>query len=303
MTLDGTQTNSMAAGLPLPRLSRGHFQFAHGKRLSAWSDDRLFEQTGVRIAFTSRDGGVSEGAYASLDLGSNVPDDLSNVERNRARLCAAMGADSRLCVTPLQIHGIHLVDIVSSDDDVVRVVASAQKEAGEGADGIVVARAGVSALLCYADCMPIVLVSPKGDFAVLHSGWRGTIRHICIEGVRHLMRGSECSADQLNAYIGPYIHHECFEVSEELAQRFSNEFGTSAVPEYRHVDLGVCVRADLTSIGMDATRIADVDRCTACHPDDLFSYRATRGQCGRHGAFAVRTADALMKGNDGHGNI
>ncbi len=292
--------NDPTAGLPLPRLSRGRFTFALGKTLTAWSDESLFDATGVRIAFTERDGGVSTGFYSSLNLGSNVSDDPLAIEENRRRVCVAMGADPEKCVTAHQVHGTRIVEVAHADPSALSRVRS---EAQNGADGIVVSCGGTSALLCYADCMPIILVSPAGKFAVLHSGWRGTMGHICIKGAHDLSEVSRCTPDQLNVYIGPYIHSECFEVSEELAQRFSNEFGIDATPAFRHVDLGVCVRHDLASFGVRPDRIADVDRCTSCYTDEFYSYRAQKGKCGRHGAFACKIADKSSKGNVSYGNF
>lgn len=317
--LDRFSCDCSAIGLPLPRLSCSRFPLSGGSFVPAYTDTSLFQATGVRIAFTTRAGGISTGPYASLNLGANVPDNPRSIAQNRMRACHAFGIDSDLCIFPHQVHGTHIVDMADIDaSDKANVhlpdaakrehemtvrVRAAQKEADAGADGVLVAQKHIATLLCFADCMPLILVAPHGIFAVLHSGWRGTFAHICVIGVKHLTRIACCTPDQINVYIGPYIHHECFEVSEELAQRFSNEFGKASTPTYRHVDLGVCVRKDLVSIGVDPQRIADVDRCTSCCSDEFFSYRKTDGVCGRHGAFACNCADYSLKGNDNRGNF
>ena len=252
---------------------------------------------GVTFAFTEREGGVSEGPYASLNLGASCGDDASLVAENRRRALAAIGAGDLVdnLVSPRQVHGERIVCVGSSRPEDVRV---AQEEAAAGADAIVCTACDVPVLLCYADCVPVVLTCP-GGFAVVHSGWRGTIARIAGKAVRALCREAGARADEVSAYVGPHILGQDYEVSEELAARFVGEFGERALSSPRHLDLSACVGAALAEAGVGPERVAWCDVSTARATDRFFSYRAQGGECGRHGACAVRRCAPQEPSADG----
>ncbi|MEG1397265.1 MAG: polyphenol oxidase family protein [Raoultibacter sp.] len=272
----------MTLELVKPHLSEGRFA-----SITALTDESLFKQIGVRIAFTQRWGGVSKGAYESLNLGSHVDDESALVLENRRIVRSAFGAGAAPCIIPRQVHGIRVLSVSSTKD-----AASVQRVAERGADGIIVGCSQVSALLCFADCMPVIIVSPTGHFAVVHAGWRGVESEIAAAAVRELaaldapVLGAQ-AASMFNGYIGPYIHGECFEVSPEIHGGFTKKFGMSCAFDANHIDLGQAQKVSLRASGMQEERIADADACTVCCPDRYFSYRFQEGVCGRHGAFAV----------------
>lgn len=238
---------------------------------------------GVTLAFTERTGGVSAGCYSSLNLGNACGDKEDAVAENRRRALAALGACGRYesLVNPLQVHGDHVV-VVGGTGLAVR---DAQLEAANGADAIVCVEPDVPVLLCYADCVPIVLVA-NGGFAVVHSGWRGTIKRIAAKALRVLMRETGCDASTVLAYIGPHIGAADYEVSHDLANRFRGEFGSDVLVGKRNLDLARAVKLTLEDVGVGSDRIACVKESTASHTDRFFSYRAEGGSCGRHGALA-----------------
>ncbi len=241
---------------------------------------------GVTFAFTERTGGVSEAPYASLNLGASCGDDLARVGENRRRALAAIGAEGlagRL-VCPHQVHGDHVVCVRSGAPE---AVGAAQDEATAGADAVVCTTVDVPVLLCFADCVPVVLVAPGRGFAVAHSGWRGTEARIAAKAARALCEEAACEPTELLAYVGPHIGTADYEVSEELAARFSAAFGPGAVPEPRHLDLAFCVCAALGEAGVGGERVVVCEDSTAQATDRFFSYRAEGGTCGRHGALAV----------------
>lgn len=277
--------------LPSPTLAEGRLA-----SIPVFTDEALFAACGVRIAFTTRAGGVSEGAYASLNLGSHVEDDPVAVEENRALLMRALLAgdahpSSGALVVPRQVHGDTVLTIEEPDQ-----VAQVRIEADEGADAIIVAAREVAALLCFADCVPVIIVLPTARFAVIHAGWRG-VENTIVAKTLSLMFEQEASVSGYacesllsgaNVYIGPYIHRECFETSEEIHDLFVAKFGTSCSFDARHIDLGAALRVQLQQIGVDPLRICDIDRCTVCENERFFSFRAQSGIAGRHGAVAIR---------------
>lgn len=236
---------------------------------------------GVTLGFTERTGGFSTGCYDSLDLGNNCGDDPALVDKNRRLTLKALGMEGLYSslVNPLQVHGDKVVTVGAE-----RAVQDAQEEALRGADAIVCAQKDVPVLLCYADCVPVVLVAP-GAFAVVHSGWRGTILRIAAKALDELVRVGGCAVQDVQAYIGPHIGVADYEVSSDILERFVDEFGPE-VTDGSNLDLGMAVRRALTDEGLLSTMIAEVSESTASNTDRFYSYRAERGTCGRYGAIA-----------------
>lgn len=270
--------------LELPELVR-----CDASGISFYTDDKLFDITGIRVAFTTRHGGVSDGDYEGLNLGLHVEDKKDAVIANRKLTLEAIGAPSGIVVVcPNQVHGSNVCEISSTSAAELDV---AIKEAHEGADALVVTCKDVCAMLCYADCVPVILASPTGAFAVIHAGWRGVVYRIVEKAVEHLCEAVGAHPSTLNAYIGPYIHKECFEVGADTLEIFEKEFADakeSVCIGADHVDLGAAIKTTLIGNGIDRKRIADLDKCTSCNTDEFYSYRASGGRCGRHGALAFR---------------
>lgn len=239
----------------------------------------------VAAAFTERTGGVSKPPYASLNLGSHVGDDPAAVMENRRRVLAALGCagDFERLLVPNQVHG-DCVAIVreGSDDELVRV----REQIAEGSDAIVCVAAHVPVMLCFADCVPVVLTCP-GGFAVIHSGWKGTIARISAKAASILCETAECSASSVRAYIGPHILGDEYEVSQELMERFCAEFDWVDTGDSRMLDLGRAIRQALVETGVPEDAICDLGLSTVRCNDRFFSYRAEKGTCGRHAAVAV----------------
>lgn len=287
MLLDGT--------LPDPHLNA---RLLGARCIPVLTDDALFERTGIRIAFTGRAGGESEGAFASLNLGDHVNDNVEVVERNRNLLLEALEAPEAELIVPHQVHGSDVVRVLSAD---VAAIDEARILARRGADALVVEDSGVAALLCYADCVPVIVVSPTGRFAVIHAGWRGAVACIASKAVRMLAQADQSAsevalADSIlteraggySAYIGPHIRSECFETGEEVKAQFVEKFGFSVLDEGGRVSLACAVTADLVGAGLMQSHVVDAGICTVCHAEEYYSYRASGGTCGRHGALAVR---------------
>jgi YfiH family protein len=220
--------------------------------------------------FTTRRGGVSTGAYASLNLGRHTADQPDAVQRNRAALQERFGVRF---VYGRQVHGAH----------VARVAApSAEPAAGE-ADGQCTDLPGVAPMVLTADCLPVALAGPRA-VAMLHAGWRGVAKGIVAEGVRAL-RALD-AAGSLAAAIGPGVGVCCYEVGEEVHAALQSA-GRSARRE-RNLDLKAIVRRELEAAGV--ARIHDVGLCTICTPPSLFySHRRDGAGTGRQAGFAWLT--------------
>jgi polyphenol oxidase len=217
--------------------------------------------------FTTRVGGVSEGPYASLNLGRKSGDDVDRVDENRRIACAAAGADLERLALNLQVHSN-------------RVNRAAAGVRGTPGDGLWTDEPGLPVLVMTADCFPVALVRVDGGpraVAVLHAGWKGLLEGIVAAGVQALGAGA------LAAAIGPGIGPCCYEVGEEVAGPFRDRFGDGVV-HGRNLDLRASAERALRSAGVE--RIDHIDRCTACEPETFFSHRRDRGVTGRQGVIA-----------------
>jgi polyphenol oxidase len=208
---------------------------------------------GGTALFTTRRGGVSEGPYASLNLGLWTDDDAGRVHDNRERVQVQVGA-SRLA-QGRQVHG-------------TRVVVDA--EGIEEADGQVISGRGVAAVVLVADCLPVALAGPE-RVGVVHAGWRGLAAGVLEAGVE--ATGAVCAA------IGPGIGPCCYEVGDDVRA----VFGTSE----RTVDLKAIARARLEAAGV--RDIHDCGLCTSCDAERFFSHRRDRGVTGRQAGLAWRS--------------
>ena len=174
-----------------------------------------WEAEGYEVAFTTRVGGVSEGPYASLNLGRKSGDDPERVDENRRIACDAIGADLEKLALNYQVHS-------------GRVLRAAPAMRGEHADGLWTDEPGLPILAMSADCLPIVLARTARSepaVAVLHAGWKGLLAGIVAAGADALGGGT------LTAAIGPGIGPCCYEVGEEVAAPFRERFGDDVVRE------------------------------------------------------------------------
>jgi YfiH family protein len=213
---------------------------------------------------------VSEGPYASLNLGRKSGDEVERVDENRRIACEAIGADVAKLALNYQVHS-------------TRVLRAAAGMHGEHADGLWTDEPGRPILALSADCLPIVLARENGDapaVAVLHVGWRGLLEGIVASGVQALGGG------KLAAAIGPGIGPCCYEVGEEVAAPFRERFGDDVLNESR-LDLWTSAERALRAAGVE--RVDRFDRCTACEPEMFFSHRRDAGRTGRQGVIAYVT--------------
>jgi polyphenol oxidase len=255
----------------------------------AWhSDPALLERHGILVTFSERTGGVSREPYSSLNLAGHVEDDADAVDENRRLLLDGLGVgalDGRLTCAE-QVHGQRIAVVGETE-------AGAGARAGAGcpsiprSDTLLTSLPDTPLLLCYADCVPVVLVAtaPRRAVAVVHAGWRGALQRLPGSAASALAETAGCATGDLLAYIGPHVCEGCYQVGDDVRCRFENEFGTMRSAQGR-LDLGAVVSRTLRDAGVPDDRQADLGRCTAEETERFFSYRA-EGVTGRHGALAV----------------
>ncbi len=214
------------------------------------------EPVEARVQFFTRLGGVSEPPFDSLNVSVKVGDDRHAVAENLVRIKESMNGSSSAWVQ--QVAG----------DEVRRV-----EEAGFAgqADALLTGESNLALVVAVADCVPVALVGDT-EVGMVHSGWRGTISGIAGKTVR------EMSDSGVRAYIGPCIRRCCYEVSEELADKFADRFGSEVVTG-RYLSLPAAIKADLEEQGVE--EIHDLGLCTGCRPDLFYSHRKQGPLTGR----------------------
>ncbi|MCX7682115.1 MAG: peptidoglycan editing factor PgeF [Anaerolineae bacterium] len=237
----------------------------------------LQEAAGVRHAILTRIGGVSRGAYATLNLGHTVGDDLAAVEENHRRALGIFGLLPQRVVSPYQVHGAR-----------VGLVGRAHLGTVQPAtDALVTGEAGVPLLMRFGDCAPVLLFDPvRQTIGMAHAGWRGIVAGSVVATVRTMGQRLGCAPADIWAGIGPTIGPCCYEVSAEVADAVEAACPAGAPVVHRldghlYVDLPAAVRAQLRACGVE--RIEEAGLCTACRVDEFFSHRAENGRTGRFG--------------------
>jgi YfiH family protein len=220
------------------------------------------------VAFSTRHGGVSEGAYESLNLGRSTRDDSENVDENRQRLCETVGVDPERLALNRQVHGA----------TVNRAEAGERTKDG---DGLWTDEPDVPMLAFSADCLPIALARVKGKpgLSLLHAGRMGLLEGIVEAGVAALGGGP------IAAIVGPGIGPCCYEVGEDILAAYRGRLGKRVI-QGRNLDLWTAARDVLSEAGVEAVERVDV--CTACD-DRFFSHRRDGPVTGRQGVIGYVT--------------
>ena len=218
------------------------------------------------VVFSTRRGGVSEGPFATLNLGRRLGDVPERVDENRRRLCAETGADHDRLALNHQRH-------------TAQVNRAAAGRRGETGDGLWTDEPELPLLALGADCALIALARTNGDrpaVAVLHAGRIGLLAGIVEAGVSAL-------GGRVAAVVGPTIGPCCYEVGEEVAAPYRARFGADVVSGGR-LDLWTSAERALREAG--CASVERLDLCTACDPDRFFSYRRDGKPRGGHGVLA-----------------
>jgi len=185
----------------------------------------------VLHAFSTRCGGVSRGAAAGLNLGFTAADRRPNVEENRRRFFARLGAEDFSLATLRQIHSTHVYQVARDESGTLAYFAAgspvpqpSRHDASVG-DALLTDQAGIVLSVRTADCMPILLVDrQRRAVAAVHAGWRGGLQRI-VEKTVGVMRATFGSDPlQMLAALGPGIRACCYEVGEEVVAAYCGRF-------------------------------------------------------------------------------
>jgi polyphenol oxidase len=235
---------------------------------------------GISHAFFTREGGVSDGLYASLNAGVGSNDDPAKVAENRARMANAVGVSPERFLTAYQIHS----------PDVVVAETPWTAEARPRADAIVTRVPGLAIGVSTADCGPVLFADPQARvIGAAHAGWRGALAGV-LEAAIAAMEKLGAGRGRMVAALGPMISQNNYEVGEELVVQFTKtdaenaRFFAAGRPGHAQFDLPGFIASRLAAAGIG--QIEDLAACTYADPKRFYSFRRAthRGEpdYGRH---------------------
>lgn len=228
----------------------------------------LRDDTGaIRHGFFTRQGGVSEGLYASLNCGLGSADDAGNVRENRSRVASRLGGDPAWLITAHQVHSPRAV-----------IAEAPWPGSPPQADAIVTRTPGLIVGVLSADCAPILLADAEAKvIAAVHAGWRGALGGV-IEAAVEAMERLGAARERIAAEVGPAISSAAYEIGDAFETAFMQSdsanarfFSQAPATERRHFDLpGYCMHA-LMKAGIGSH--GSLGRCTYADESLFFSYR------------------------------
>lgn len=231
--------------------------------------------SGVRHGFSTRQGGVSQPPFDTMNLAPGRGDDPSAVQENYRRFCGALGIDPVRTVLSKQVH-----------EATVRLCTAG--DAGKGllsprdytADALITRAAELPLVVFSADCGIILLYDPvEHAIGAVHAGWRGCAAGILEKTVQAMTTSFGSRPENLVAAIGPCIQQCCFETDDDVPAAMTAALGTDAAPYLArqgakwHVDLSGLNRQWLLRAGLSPAHIDRCPLCTACRPDLFWSHR------------------------------
>lgn len=225
---------------------------------------------GIRHGFFTRQGGVSNGIYASLNCGVGSADEREHVLANRSRVTVDLGVAPDQLATPYQVHSPDVVVV----EDVWAV--------GEGpkADAVVTKRPGIAIGVGTADCGPVLFADGEaGVVGAAHAGWKGAFTGV-LEATIAAMESLGARRERIVAVLGPTISKAAYEVGPEFRGRFvdateanATYFTPSDRADHHRFDLPAYIGNRLHAAGLG--HVGDLALCTYADPQRFFSYRRT----------------------------
>jgi len=238
----------------------------------------LLQPNLIHGVFT-RHGGLSPDPWRSLNLGGTVGDDSDRVAENRQRLFSAL---DRPVSSVFDVWQVHSANVVVAD-------GPRNDRPHTKGDIILTDDPGVTLLMRFADCVPILLYDPhRRAIGIAHAGWLGTVRRAAEFAVQAMVQTFQSDPTDILAGLGPSIGPDHYTVGTEVVEQIEASFGQEASCHLvrrdgkTYLDLWSANEALLEGQGVVHIEVARI--CTACHRSDWFSHRSEGGKTGRFGA-------------------
>ncbi len=253
--------------------------FTEKDGLRYFTFDSLSEY-GLTHAVFTRQGGVSQGQFSSLNMGLTVGDQSENVFENRIKSFNVLDRDIQSISDSWLVHqnNVHIYDQPRAPDQKIPPKV----------DIILTDNPKVSLFMRYADCTPLLFFDPKNRaIGLAHAGWKGTLQKVAGAAVKAMQDRYGSSPSDIIATIGPSIGPKMYEVGENVIEAVHESFGSMAeslLPKYglsTHFDLWAANQMSLSNAGVK--NIENSEICTGTNTQDWFSHRVEKGLTGRFG--------------------
>lgn len=226
----------------------------------------LLTHDGIAHGFFGREGGVSEGQYASLNVGQGSQDQSENITENRSRVATALGTTEDKLLSLSQIHSTEVLIVDAPFNGTL-----------PKADGLVTKTPNLAISALAADCGPVLFCDPEARIiGTCHAGWRGALAGITTDTIR-AMESLGAQRENICAVLGPCISQDSYEVGHDYRDSFVAEneahdrFFRLGPNQKPHFDLKRFILAKLRQDGL--THIEALPDCTYAQPEAYFSYR------------------------------
>ena len=239
----------------------------------------------VKLHFSTRLGGVSEGMYSSMNFSFDRGDSYDNVYKNYELFLDTMGLKPENCVCTKQTHTTNVLVADSS----MAGMGLTKPRSFDNVDGLITNEPGLCLVTYFADCVPVYFIDPVNkSIGAAHSGWRGTVANITHEVVKLMKETYGSRPEDIHTFIGPSICQDCYEVDETVASQFRQayELKESDMMLYHtrddkyQLNLQTANYYNMIHEGILPDNIGISDICTSCNSDWLFSHRASHGKRG-----------------------
>lgn len=249
---------------------------------------------------TYRHGGVSKTPCESLNLATHIGDSLQDVLENRSIVANHLGVTSDRITCGNQVHGLKAVRIT---EELIGLGALSPDTAIPDCDAVYTDIPNVPLFLFTADCVPVGIYDPVHHVvATVHAGWRGAIGHLPVITIEAMKRDFGTRFEDCYVYLGPSIGPKSFEVNQELADTFTDEWKKitdttsdelvryivreGALQATPHVDLWRFIEEDLLQRGVPKGQIC-ISGTDSMTDENCFSYRREHGKTGRMALFGM----------------
>lgn len=249
---------------------------------------------------TYRHGGVSKTPCESLNLATHIGDSLQDVLENRSIVANHLGVTSDRITCGNQVHGLKAVRII---EELIGAGALSPDTAIPDCDAVYTDIPNVPLFLFTADCVPVGIYDPVHHVvATVHAGWRGAIGHLPVITIEAMKRDFGTRFEDCYVYLGPSIGPKSFEVNQELADTFTDEWKKitdttsdelvryivreGALQATPHVDLWRFIEEDLLQRGVPKAQIC-ISGTDSMTDENCFSYRREHGKTGRMALFGM----------------
>ena len=249
---------------------------------------------------TYRHGGVSKTPCESLNLATHIGDSLQDVLENRSIVANHLGVTSDRITCGNQVHGLKAVRIT---EELIGAGALSPDTAIPDCDAVYTDIPNVPLFLFTADCVPVGIYDPVHHVvATVHAGWRGAIGHLPVITIEAMKRDFGTRFEDCYVYLGPNIGPKSFEVNQELADTFTDEWKKitdttsdelvryivreGALQATPHVDLWRFIEEDLLQRGVPKAQIC-ISGTDSMTDENCFSYRREHGKTGRMALFGM----------------